>query len=381
MPGDKKEKDVWDKIQISTTFISTILIGVAGLLFTYFYNQRQLDQSKIAQEAQLKLQNLQFDAGVHQADAQVQLQKVQLQTAQVQAMTQLTPYLASKDIETKKVAYSILRSIDSSSTFFLHDVTANVSNNSNNNNKPVAAKPATVYGTLLTILNQINENKKVAINPDLPYNKRVNAFNNLVQVVNDEKNNKLVRDSAAVTIDQIRKSPNSPLLGIGFTVANFKKYLDTLQLKDWKPSFVVLHNTVTPSLQDRPNGFSEANIIGLMNFFTDVQHWKGAPHLIIDDKKIWVINPLIKPGVHSPSWNKTSIGISMLGNYETEPVDSGRGKEVLDNTIAAIALLEKKFGINPDSLKFHRDDPRTMHSICPGKNVDKKTIIANSKKY
>jgi hypothetical protein len=376
MSEDKKVKDVWDKIQIATTFIGTILIGLAGILFTFFYNQRQLDQSKIAADAQLKLQNLQYSAGLHQADAQVKIQKVQLQTAQVQAMTQLTPYLASKDKDTKKVAYSILRSIDSTSLFLLQDTSIIL-----NNNKRVVAKTGTVYGTLLIILTQINENKNLAINPQLPYDKRVKAFSNIYQVINDKKNSKTARDSAAATIDQIRKSPNTPLVGIGFTVADFKQYLDTLQLKGWKPSFFVLHNTTIPSLQGLPNGFSESGIVNLINFYTKVQGWKGAPHLIIDDKKIWVMNALIKPGIHSPSWNKSSLGIVMLGDYDTEELNTGRGKEVLENTIAAIAFLEKKFGINPDSIKFHKEDPKTTHSNCPGKNVEKEMIITESKKY
>jgi hypothetical protein len=376
MPDKDKQKDFWDKLQGATTFLSTFLIGIAGILFTYFYNQRQLEQNRIQQAAQLKLDSLRLLTQVDQAGAQVQLQQVQLQTAQVQAMTQLVPYLASKDTVQRNVAYAILRSIDSTSAFIKLSNRASFG-------KAQLKRPdnpsQSSFGKLFVILNQIDLNRKIAINPKLPFVQRVGALDNIVKLANDKSGDRKVQDKAVSALDLVRKSPNSPLLGIGFSLADFRKYVDTLTLKGWKPSLIVLHNTGVPNLQTLPEGFEESTIVGFVKFFTEVQHWNGAPHLFIDDNKIWVINPLTRSGIHSPSWNKTSIGISMLGDYNTESIETGRGKIVQDNTVAAIAMLEKKFKISPDSLKFHSED-RLTRKVCPGKNVNKNSFIAETRR-
>lgn len=372
--ADDKKKDFWDKLQISASFLSTFLLGVAGVWFTHVYNQGQLAQAKIQQAAQAKLDSLRYQTEIRQAEIQVQLQQVQLQTAQVQAMTQLVPYLANKDAATQKVAYSILQSIDSS------PVLPNQGAATASTTAPprtMGTAPRTVYGTLLE---QIRDKSNIAVDPSQSFASRITAYNDLIKIAHDKTNSKQVLDSAASAVEQVRKSPNSPLLGIGFTVDGFRKYLDTLKLGSWQPSFIVLHHTAEPNLQQYPDGFTEPSIVNLIKFFTDEQHWNGAMHLIVDDHKIWVLNPLTKPGVHSPSWNKVSLGVSMLGDYDRESFDTGRGKTVRDNTVAALALLEKKFGIPADSVKLHSQDPRSMHKSCPGKNVDKASIIADTRK-
>jgi hypothetical protein len=137
---------------------------------------------------------------------------------------------------------------------------------------------------------------------------------------------------------------------------------------------VVIHNTAIPSLAQRPVGFTEQHIQNLVSFYRDKQKWKAGPHLFIDDRQIWVFTPLTLSGVHSPSWNKTAIGIEMLGDYEKEPFDSGRGLQVHGNTVAASATLCAILGIDPATTRIHREDPLTTHA-CPGKNVRKLDLI------
>ncbi len=36
-----RKKDLWDRLPMISTFISTVVLGVAGLWFTHSYNQRQ----------------------------------------------------------------------------------------------------------------------------------------------------------------------------------------------------------------------------------------------------------------------------------------------------------------------------------------------------
>ena len=164
------------------------------------------------------------------------------------------------------------------------------------------------------------------------------------------------------------------IIGNSYQPAEFDNYCHQLQWNAWRPSFIVLHNTAIPSLADRKNGFTKQHINNLEAFYRDKQKWKAGPHLFIDDHQIWVFTPLTLSGTHSPSWNKVSLGIEMLGDYQKEPFDKGRGLKVRRNTVAAIATLCAVLGLEVQSLRLHREDPLTTHA-CPGKNVPKFEII------
>jgi len=159
-----------------------------------------------------------------------------------------------------------------------------------------------------------------------------------------------------------------------FTPEAFDRYCHTLAWTAWLPSFIVLHNTQIPNLAQRPNGLSAAHIRGLEEFYRDEQGWRAGPHLFVDDRQIWVFTPLTVSGTHSPSWNKLALGVEMLGDYDTESFTDGRGLAVRRNAVAAIASLSAVLGLDPQSMRLHREDPLTTHA-CPGTQVRKLEII------
>jgi len=164
------------------------------------------------------------------------------------------------------------------------------------------------------------------------------------------------------------------IVGETFSAKDFDAYCHTLQWTAWRPSFIALHNTASPSLAQRPNGLTKQHIKNLEAFYRDKQKWKAGPHLFVDDRQIWVFTPLTVSGVHSPSWNKIALGIEMLGNFETEAFNSGRGLKVRKNAVAAMATLCAILGLDPNGIRLHREDPATTHA-CPGKNVRKLEVI------
>ncbi len=87
-----------------------------------------------------------------------------------------------------------------------------------------------------------------------------------------------------------------------------------------------------------------------------------------------MFTPLTVSGVHSPSWNKTALGIEMLGDFGSEAFASGRGRKVRKNAVAAMATLCAILGLDPNGIRLHREDPATTHA-CPGKNVRKLEVI------
>jgi N-acetylmuramoyl-L-alanine amidase CwlA len=167
-----------------------------------------------------------------------------------------------------------------------------------------------------------------------------------------------------------------PIVGLSFTPEQFDSYCHALRWTAWRPSFIVLHNTYVPSLAQRPSGFTARHMQNLVNYYRDEKKWSAGPHLFIDDKKIWVFTPLTLSGIHSPSWNKLSLGVEMLGDYTTESFTTGRGLKVHQHTVAALATLCAVPGLDPAGIRFHKEDPLTTHKTCPGKNVVKKTMIA-----
>jgi len=109
----------------------------------------------------------------------------------------------------------------------------------------------------------------------------------------------------------------------------------------------------------------------LVHYYRIEQGWSAGPHLFVADDLIWVFTPLTTSGRHSPSWNMISWGVEMLGEYEDE--DFGGG--VRDNAVAALASLHALLGREPKTLRFHKEDPKTTHKSCPGRNVNKEELI------
>lgn len=165
------------------------------------------------------------------------------------------------------------------------------------------------------------------------------------------------------------------IVGRRFSDDEFESYVAGLALGRWKPEFIVLHNTAVPSLAQRPNGFTSQHIQNLHGFYLG-KGWSGCPHLFVDQHGIWVLNPLTRKGVHSPSWNAVSWGVEMLGEYGSEPFDTGPGALVRDHAVSALATLCRKGGFGPDTIRFHKEDPKTTHTSCPGQNVRKDRILA-----
>lgn len=165
-----------------------------------------------------------------------------------------------------------------------------------------------------------------------------------------------------------------------FTPDTFREYVKSLALADaaWKPQFVVLHNTGTPNLLQRPAGFTSQHMSNFDTFYRDQQHWSAGPHLFIDDIRIWAYTPLTHPGVHSPSWNAVSWGVEMLGDYDTDVFKYGRGANVRANAADAIATLMTARGWPADvaHLRLHHEDPLTTHHDCPGANVAKPDMLS-----
>ena len=162
------------------------------------------------------------------------------------------------------------------------------------------------------------------------------------------------------------------IIGKGFTAADFEDYVRTIKLTTWKPRFVVVHNTYIPTLADWHKVPGAQRMLNLQAYYRDNQHWSAGPHLFIADDLIWVFTRLTTPGVHSPSWNAISWGVELVGDYSKEEFSP----DVQANAASALAALHALAGIDPGTLKLHREDPMTTHKNCPGLKVVKNDVIS-----
>lgn len=163
-----------------------------------------------------------------------------------------------------------------------------------------------------------------------------------------------------------------------FSAQEFDDYCaGAVKRQDWVRR-IVLHNTYRPSLAQRTAGvLRPEHIDSLHSYYQNTKKWSGGPHLFVDAEGIWVFNPLDRKGVHSPSYNSSSWGVEMLGDYSVESFTSGLGADVAENSRRAVAALARMQGwpdLREGRLLLHKEDPATDHD-CPGKNVDKSTFV------
>lgn len=172
-----------------------------------------------------------------------------------------------------------------------------------------------------------------------------------------------------------------------FTHAEFKTYLAGLKIPAWA-HFIVVHNTSSPDIKlytqnwmKRPAAkwTPEIWLRNLVSYYAGMG-WKGGPHLFIPPQEdtILVLNSLLVPGTHTPSWNRFSIGVETVGEFEREPFED----PTRANLVAALAMLHEKLSLWPDGyslgssgLHFHKEDHATTHRTCPGRNMVKADLV------
>lgn len=164
-------------------------------------------------------------------------------------------------------------------------------------------------------------------------------------------------------------------VGKVWTIESFRQYLSGLK----KPSYIksiTIHHTGAPSLAQRKSGLLIQHIHNIQNYYESLG-WNRGPHLFIDEDQIFGMTPLHVPGIHAVSFNRTSVGIEILGDYDCEDPLSGRGLSCMKNAAAVVKALAEwlDIPINETTLKFHRDDPKTTKT-CPGKKVKKDWFIS-----
>ena len=163
-------------------------------------------------------------------------------------------------------------------------------------------------------------------------------------------------------------------VGRVWTAESFKEYLSALKKPSY-PKSITIHHTGAPSLAQRKSGLTIQHIHNIQSFYQSLG-WNRGPHLFVDEDQIFGMTPLGTPGIHAVSFNRNSIGIEVLGDYDSEDPLNGRGLQCMKNAAAATRALLQWLDLptNDKTVLFHRDDPKTSKT-CPGKKVTKEWFL------
>jgi len=164
-------------------------------------------------------------------------------------------------------------------------------------------------------------------------------------------------------------------VGRVWTPDSLKQYLTTINPPAWCKS-ITLHHCAAPSLAQRPHGFLVQHLRNLQHYYQNTLGWRSAPHLFVDEDQLWGMCDFRRHGIHAVSFNATSLGIEVLGDYDKESPKSGRGLDCWKTTAAATQVLADwlNLPLNESTILFHRDDPKTNKS-CPGRKVTKDWVL------
>ena len=113
-------------------------------------------------------------------------------------------------------------------------------------------------------------------------------------------------------------------VGKVWSLDGFKEYISKMAANYWAKA-VCLHHTAAPSLAQRPKGLLAQHIENIRSFYADQLGWRSGPHFFIDEDQVWGMTPINEYGVHAVSFNRNSIGIEVLGDYDSEDNASAEG--------------------------------------------------------
>jgi len=154
---------------------------------------------------------------------------------------------------------------------------------------------------------------------------------------------------------------------------------------------LTVHNTGAPNMKqedttpDRqlPKGGEDDRMRNIKPYYAKWGY--RGPHLFtFNSGMIGLGTVLPAQGVHSPSWNKTSIGVEMVADFRKGVDDPyiGGGLMIVDTTAWLFATILKKLGLPATSstIRLHKEDKATTHD-CPGDLFKKDDFVKRVQEY
>lgn len=164
---------------------------------------------------------------------------------------------------------------------------------------------------------------------------------------------------------------NAPrLVAKRYSPDEFREYLNNIHLDgNFNPKYVTLHH-YSKSISIFKQGITDKDILSITNTPQGIGRNDSGSHVFIDQNGIWVFRPLNRRAVHANTLNDVSIGVNLVGNYDSETLPDS----IKTNATQAIAAIDQWLGKPASSLKFHREDH--VGVTCPGSRLVKVDFVS-----
>lgn len=139
----------------------------------------------------------------------------------------------------------------------------------------------------------------------------------------------------------------------------------------WRPVAITIHNTSAPTVAQWVEGGAahDARIVNLESFYEKEKRWHAGPHFFVSRSHVSGFSDPLMPGVHASCFNRTHLGIELVGDFDTEDPNApgSDAAKVFSMGIGAAAALCLRLGLSPSTaINFHQDCKVDNHA-CPGK--------------
>ena len=140
------------------------------------------------------------------------------------------------------------------------------------------------------------------------------------------------------------------------------------------PKRIVVHNSWSPTAAEFKG---DRTIQGILNYHLNKGYSYISYHYIISPAgdKIYCGRPVTVVGAHCggelPAGvtanfeNTGSVGICIIGNYDTETIDP----EASNTLLNLLQWLQEKYTIPPKEVYGHCEQRSVSHKTCPGKKL------------
>jgi hypothetical protein len=152
------------------------------------------------------------------------------------------------------------------------------------------------------------------------------------------------------------------------SIAALAAHLKQLGSITWYTGVTVHHTAIPTVAQWR----GRDSMIALGNYYRDdvpnpdgTKGWSAGPHFFVGPDGIWTGTPITHRGVHAVSFNRSHIGVEVVGDYDKQSWPEPICSYVYD----LLELLLRRRSLPATALNGHRNDPQTTKH-CPGKAID-----------
>ncbi|MEO8621276.1 MAG: peptidoglycan recognition family protein [bacterium] len=384
MPDQPKTRDFWDKLQILSSFFSTVVLAGGALVFTKWYEARQ---------SQTALEERRLDA-----ENRNRTEMHQRRLAEVDAAIRLVPSLASKDPQQRAVAENILaivRQQDSLATARQStSPTGPVQKNAPAKSGVVehvleSLRPSLPRSTSATFLPESRLDLlaalSLALKKDAPDSARTAATRRVTEFALSSTAPVAEKEKAAVAIAQIAADASAPAAARrlasdvlarirSVSYDRIQATIDSMTLT--RPiQEVVLHHSALPDIASYRGA---ASIFALAKFQAEELRWNRLSwhFAVAPDGTVWVGTPLDTAAFHlgNTALHKVTVSVLMILNGDKELPTAEQQR----STARLLSVLLRRLQLTPEQNfraghGFHSD--YRPEKSCPGRKITRDVVL------